>query len=124
VPHRRSNTTAHPRLKDIRRSRTTALREFSGQSEVTAVLTRLIRQQGYGYQPPPSPQPQYNNYGGQYGQPTPPPQQYGYNQVSSEFCRLGYNADADRDHPLPNSTVLPNMEPLHRDRQDLVRGSV
>jgi hypothetical protein len=40
-------------------------------------------QQGYGYPPSNSPQPQYNNnYGGQqYGQPTPPPQQYGYNQV-------------------------------------------
>ncbi|KAF1839625.1 hypothetical protein BDW02DRAFT_486395 [Decorospora gaudefroyi] len=32
--------------------------------------------QQYGYQPPVSPQPPYNNY----GQPTPPPQQYGYNQ--------------------------------------------
>jgi hypothetical protein len=62
----------------IRRpSRATVLREWHLNWvawDAWALTVTRPPQQGYG-------QPQYNNYGGQYGQPTPPPQQYGYGQV-------------------------------------------
>jgi hypothetical protein len=84
------------------------------------MLTRIRPpQQGYGYQPSASPQPPYNNnYGGQYGQPTPPPQQYGYNQVCSREpggSELNSSADMHRAHRLSSMVRL-----RHRDLHDQV----